>query len=321
MQIESRKNIRNKNAKRLNLLKGRQPHNPSQTNGGAKIRINSEIAIPKLKKLAQDYIGVTDPQGFLTDLRIALGIPNSQGASKYGEVTIPKEDGSELKASLRITNHQANAEQYIKHNANCEYNLSIVVRRKERRNTFTPHEDVRLDEYVYYGKNIAQVENPLSQIVNGIIEFLQNGKYEDTTGVALRNTSPQQANNRENNQEIKENRIMNKKQTIRLNESQLKRVVAESVKLALNEEIFNKLPNVDKLTPTERDLYEHLHYYQMLLGKIYAEVDKISGKRHDYVGGDMPTNKSLANIIKCVKEINGYFDKVERAVQLKSFES
>ena len=224
MQIESRKNNRNKNAKRLNLLKGRQPRNPSQTNGGAKIRINSEIAIPKLKKLAQDYIGVADPQGFLTDLRIALGIPNSQGASKYGEVTIPKEDGSELKASLRITNHQANAEQYIKHNANYEYNLSIVVRRKERRNTFTPHEDVRLDEYVYYGKNIAQVENPLSQIVNGIVEFLQNGKYEDTTGIALKNTSPITTENKELNCNLN----MNKK-LIRLTESDIHRIVKESV--------------------------------------------------------------------------------------------
>ena len=231
MQIESRKNVRNKNAKRLNLLKGRQPRNPSQTNGGAKIRINSEIAIPKLKKLAQDYIGVTDPQGFLTDLRIALGIPNSQGASKYGEVTIPKEDGSELKASLRITNHQANAEQYIKHNANYEYNLSIVVRRKERRNAFTPHEDVRLDEYVYYGKNIAQVENPLSQIVNGIIEFLQNGKYEDTTGVALKNTSPITTENKELNCNLN----MNKK-LIRLTESDLHRIVKESVKNVLRED-------------------------------------------------------------------------------------
>lgn len=228
MQIESRKNNRNKNAKRLNLLKGRQPRNPSQTNGGAKVRINSEIAIPKLKKLAQDYIGVTDPQGFLTDLRIALGIPNSQGASKYGEVTIPKEDGSELKASLRITNHQANAEQYIKHDANYEYNLSIVVRRKERRNTFTPHEDVRLDEFVYYGKNIAQVENPLTQIVNGIIEFLQNGKYEDTTGVALKNTSPITTENNRLNCNLN----MNKK-LIRLTESNLQEIIREAVEKVL----------------------------------------------------------------------------------------
>ena len=245
MQIESRKNNRNKNAKRLNLLKGRQPRNPSQTNGGAKIRINSEIAIPKLKKLAQDYIGVTDPQGFLTDLRIALGIPNSQGASKYGEVTIPKEDGSELKASLRITNHQANAEQYIKHNANYEYNLSIVVRRKERRNTFTPHEDVRLDEYVYYGKNIAQVENPLSQIVNGIIEFLQNGKYEDTTGVALKNTSPITTENKELNYNLN----MNKK-LIRLTEQDLHKIVKESVNKILKEDFefterFNNINDDD----------------------------------------------------------------------------
>ena len=92
---------------------------------------------------------------------------------------------------MRITNHQANAKQYIIHDANCEYNLSIVVRREMRRNTFKPHDDVRLDEYVYYGKRMAKVENPLTQIVNSIIGFLQTGVYEDTTGIAFRNTSPE----------------------------------------------------------------------------------------------------------------------------------
>lgn len=68
--------------------------------------------------------------------------------------------------------------------------MSIVVKREMRRNTFKPHDEVRLDEYVYYGKKMANVENPLTQIVNSIIVFLQTGVYEDTTGIAFMNTSP-----------------------------------------------------------------------------------------------------------------------------------
>lgn len=181
----------NKKNTRLNFLKGSQSHNPSQTNVDTKVQINIDTAIPKLEKLAKKYVGMANPQGFLTDLRIALGIPDSQGVSKYGEVLVFKEDNFFLKASLRITNHQANAKQYIIHDANCEYNLSVVVRREMRRNTFKPHDDVRLDEYVYYGERMAKVENPLTQIVNSIIGFLQTGVYEDTTGIAFKNTSPE----------------------------------------------------------------------------------------------------------------------------------
>ena len=181
---------KNKKATRLNFHKGSRSHNPSQTNGVAKININVEVAITNLQKIAQKYIGVTNPQGFLTDLRVALDIPDTLGASKYGFVTIPLVEGVSLYASLRITNHQANAEQYVMHNANCEYNLSVVIRREMRRNTFKPHDDVRLDEYVYYGKRMAKVENPLTQIVNSIIEFLRTGVYEDTTGIAFKNSSP-----------------------------------------------------------------------------------------------------------------------------------
>lgn len=43
MLIESRKITEIRKAKRLNLLKGRQPRNPSQTNGGAKIQLIFEI--------------------------------------------------------------------------------------------------------------------------------------------------------------------------------------------------------------------------------------------------------------------------------------
>lgn len=249
----------NKKAKRPNFRKGSQSHSPSQTNGKAKVEINSEIAIPKLKNLAQRYVGVTDPHGFLTDLRIALGIPDSHGASKYGIVSIPKEDGNILQASLRVTNHQANANTYIDHNANYEYNLSIVVRRKQRKNTFIPNDNVILDEYVYYGTKMQDIENPLTQIVNGIIIFLQSGEYKDTTGIAFKNQSvkskdrvPQNISiNKDGNwvpangqcadyvSESIDNKQhktrYNMKKTIRLSESDLHRVIKESVKRMLKE--------------------------------------------------------------------------------------
>lgn len=119
---------KNRNANRPNFHKGSRPRIPSQTIGGAKVQINSESAIQELKNLANKYKNINDPRGFLTDLRNALGMPDSKGASKYGVITIPKEDGTKLVVSLRITNHQANADTYIEHNANYEYNLSIVIK-------------------------------------------------------------------------------------------------------------------------------------------------------------------------------------------------
>lgn len=181
---------RNKKAIHLNSLSRLEVTSASQTNGSAKIIINNEIAIPKLKELAKLYVGITNPQGFLTDLRVALGVPDSNGASKYGYISVLKDGNRYLQASIRITNHNSNVRTYIDNGVNLEYNLSIVVSKRFKTNTFKPHDDVRLDEYVYYGKKMANVENPLTQIVNSIIVFLQTGVYEDTTGIAFKNSSP-----------------------------------------------------------------------------------------------------------------------------------
>lgn len=181
----------NKKTKHLNSIRGTQRFTkPSQMIGAANIQINCKIAIANLKKLIKKYTGITNPYGFLTNLRNALGIPNAKGASKYGVVTIYKEDGSVLQVSLRITNHNSNAETYITHNANYPYNLSILVRKKFKKNTFIPHDDVRLDEFVYYGKRLQKVENPLTQIIQGVIEFLETGIFKDKTSIAFINTSP-----------------------------------------------------------------------------------------------------------------------------------
>ena len=81
MNEKDKKNIR------LNSIRGTQRFTkPSQTNDSANIKINAEIAIHKLEKLAEDYVGVINPYGFLTNLRNALEIPNLEGASKYGVV-------------------------------------------------------------------------------------------------------------------------------------------------------------------------------------------------------------------------------------------
>ena len=181
---------KNKKANRLNSLSRLEVTSASQTKGSTKVIINNEIAISKLKELAKIYIGIANPQGFLTDLRMALGIPDTPGASKYGYVIIPIKDCGCLQASLRITNHNSNVKTYIDNGVNLEYNLSIVVSKRFKTNTFKPHDEVRLDEYVYYGKRMAKVENPLTQIVNSIIGFLQTGIYEDTTGIAFKNSSP-----------------------------------------------------------------------------------------------------------------------------------
>ena len=56
---------KNKKATCLNSIRGTQRFTkPSQTNDSANIKINAEIAIHKLEKLAEDYVGVINPYGF-----------------------------------------------------------------------------------------------------------------------------------------------------------------------------------------------------------------------------------------------------------------
>lgn len=162
----------------------------SRVADAANVRIKPDIAIQNLKKLRVFYENITSVRGFLTDLRLALGISDSDGSTKYGVVDIYSGDGSSLTASLAITNHNANASTYIEHNANYEYNLRILVRKRYIRNKFRANNKVRLDEYVYYEERLALNGKPLSLVIDGIINFLRTGVYEDITKVAFKNVSP-----------------------------------------------------------------------------------------------------------------------------------
>ena len=171
--------------------------------------------------------------GFLTDLWGALGIvgtnksnQNGGNSSRYAAFNI----GNETIVTIRASAHNADAENYLKGgNVNGDSNISIVLQKRHHKNTFKANEEVKLEEYVYEDSKIASVENPLSQIAMSLIKYLTDGDYVDTTGVAIPHKSPI----------TKESKTHNnmKKQTIKLNETQLRKMIAESVKKILKEEL------------------------------------------------------------------------------------
>lgn len=165
---------------------------PSCENDAAKIQINRETAIANLEKLEKSYQHTNQIRGFLINIKNALGLKPTQGASGYGVVDIPKDDGSVLKVSISPTNHHANAQTYIDHNCNCEYNLKIAIRKSKMKGEFKPHDLVVLDEFAYTGAKIKDIDNALALIIKGIVEFLKTGVYTDLTGVAVPHHSPKE---------------------------------------------------------------------------------------------------------------------------------
>ena len=170
----------------------------------ANVEINVETAIANLEQLKKEYIG-NDMRGFYTDLCIALGLPvkiknetngkkkkgktnnkkNNSDVSQYGRFFI---DGKYI--SIRISNHRTNANTYIK-NGNYVYNLSVVVNKRPKQGGKSDNK-VLLDEYAYFGKMLANIENPMVKIIEGIIEYLKTGIYVDKVGIEnIKHISPE----------------------------------------------------------------------------------------------------------------------------------
>ena len=95
-----------------------------------------------------------------------------------------------MKVSIRVSNHHANDGKYLEHDAN-DFNLSIMVSKRYRKNAFQANPSVILEEYVYMGRQLEAVESPFSQISLSLVKFLDTGEYVDTTGVAKVNFSPE----------------------------------------------------------------------------------------------------------------------------------
>ena len=158
----------------------------SQENDAAKVQNKCITAKQKLLNVAKKYAHVNDPEGFITNLKNALGM-NADRASNYNYFVIREKH---MRVSIRVSNHHANAGKYLEHDAN-DFNLSIMVSKRYRKNTFQANPDVVLEEYVYMGRQLEAVESPFSQIALSLARFLDTGEYVDTTGVAKVNFSPE----------------------------------------------------------------------------------------------------------------------------------
>ena len=238
MQIEGkRKNVKRRTS-HLNRPCRTKSTCASSPFDSAKILRNTETAKQNLKNLAEKYKGINNVEGFLNDLWLALGIQNQGGNKRGGKPSryalYQLQDGTMLTISIRASAHNANANKYVEHPPVPDINLSIVLQKKMRRNQFKDNPSVNIGEYVYVNQKIQNIESPLSQIANSLIGFLNNGEYVDTTGVAIVHgelKTPQEINNK---QDINCNLNMDKK-LIRLTESDLHRIVKESVNKVLNE--------------------------------------------------------------------------------------
>lgn len=158
----------------------------SQENDTTKIQNKIIIAKQNLLNVAKKYAHVNDPEGFITNMKNALGI-NADKASNYNYFVISEK---QMRVSIRISNHHANAVKYLEHDSN-DFNLSIMVSKRYRKNSFHANPDVILEEYVYMGRQLETVESPFSQIALSLVSFLDTGVYVDTTGIAKVNYSPQ----------------------------------------------------------------------------------------------------------------------------------
>lgn len=162
---------------------------PSHISDTANVEINIETATENLKKIKKKYNNISKPiiTEFISDIRESIGLPEDGGITKYGFINV-----NDNLISVRLANHNANANNYLKYNSNYPNNVSIVIKKKKRNNKFIPNDNVNLKEYVYMGGELSKIENPYVKIIDTIINFLQSGEFNDLTGCAKVNISPMQ---------------------------------------------------------------------------------------------------------------------------------
>lgn len=135
-----------------------------------------------LLQLANFSINSKSEKGFITDLSNALEATD-KGATKYADFVLV--DGTTM--SIRISNHNANADNYKTNNNVKDENISIVIKPKKRPNTFVSNDEVPLVEFVYMREQLDG--NKMSQIATSLAQALKTGHYSDTTGIAKINES------------------------------------------------------------------------------------------------------------------------------------
>ena len=147
--------------------------------------------IKNLHLYSESLRGIKKTSHFISDIKQILEL-NSTGASSYGRFTL--HDGTQV--SIRISNHSANAGNYVGSRNNVEHNNSIVISSKRSPNRFVSDDNIELSEYVYIKERLASSDKDcLSQIVNSIAEMLKTGEYHDTTGLVITHKSSKKEDN------------------------------------------------------------------------------------------------------------------------------
>ena len=80
-ESEKQNKQKQKSHSRKLLRRSLSSNKPSRENDAAKIQINRETAIQKLTELEKKYSGTDQIYGFLTNVKNAIGLQPSKGAS------------------------------------------------------------------------------------------------------------------------------------------------------------------------------------------------------------------------------------------------
>ena len=150
---------------------------------------------------------------------------------------------------VRVSNHKTDLNTWATRkyeDGMPDIRISIVFQDSDVENVVLLHAPIKrpinVNEFVYDMKpeNSIISDREIGGVSKQIMGLPSALSFNDPTHFGISGTSLTSINQTENNKEIKENRDMNKKQVIRINENQLRQIVTESVKRVLKETDFHK---------------------------------------------------------------------------------
>lgn len=266
-------------------VRGTTPLITSHLSDTAKIRTDIEETRRKLLSLSEQVKGINQVKGFLRLLWEALGIDKSvnvKGGSPSRYAAFKCKDGSTRIITVRASAHNSKSSTFIEDgNINGDNNLSVVLQSKRKKNSFQACNSVNMEEYVYVDDRIKNIENPLSQIATSLANYLETGYYHNSTGVAFIHYSPfnpalsqnitidahgNAIPSSQNNHgadyipESKTHRYM--KNRIKLSESTLKQIIAESMRKVMGENTVDEKRFLPILKKTYNNLYSEYERWQ-----------------------------------------------------------
>ena len=179
--------------------------------------------------------------------------------------------------SFRLSDHNANGNNF----ENSEINISVYVAYHEYD---VPESEVKYTEY----KITPQLfeNNPqsvVSAIVNGISKALNGESFSLDDSIATGDSFPKETPIENNKTDKNESKNMNRKNTIRLTEAELKNLINETVRNIINEDSWSGDINPRVMKGFQNDLRtERLAGYEQSIEKYSQELASIakSGNVH-----------------------------------------